>query len=119
MTTKESRNKLRLKRKKRVTAKIFGTAKKPRITVFRSLRNMYVQAIDDEKGVTLVSAKAGEIAGKTKKGKIELAKETGKLMAKKCAKIKISQAVFDRGGYKYHGKVKALTEGLREGGLKM
>lgn len=116
---KESRNKLRLKRKRRVRAKVFGTAKKPRISVFRSLRKTYVQVIDDEKGITLAAVETGKSSAKSKKGKIEAAREAGKQIAEKCAKIKISQAVFDRGGYKYHGRVKALAEGAREGGLKI
>ncbi|MCD6149859.1 50S ribosomal protein L18 [bacterium] len=116
---KESRNKLRLKRKRRVRAKIFGTAKKPRLAVFRSLKKTYAQAIDDEKGITLAAIETKKISAKSKKSKMEAAKEAGRLIAKKCAEIKITQAVFDRGGYKYHGRVKALAEGAREGGLKM
>lgn len=113
---KTSRNKLRLKRKKRVRAKIFGTAKRPRLCVFRSLRGIYIQVVDDAKGKTLVSARLAEI--KKAKNNIEEAKELGKLLAKKCKEVKISEVVFDRGGHKYHGKVKALADGARENGLK-
>jgi len=116
---KESRNKLRLKRKRRVRAKIFGTAKKPRLAVFRSLEKTYAQVIDDEKGITLATIETKKVSAKSKKSKVEAAREAGKLIAEKCAEIKISQAVFDRGGYKYQGRVKALAEGAREGGLRI
>jgi len=116
---KESRNKLRLKRQRRVRAKIFGTAKKPRLAVFRSLEKTYAQVINDEKGITLAAIETKKASAKSKKNKVEEAGEAGKLIAKKCAEIKISQAVFDRGGYKYHGRVKALAEGAREGGLRI
>lgn len=114
---KTSRNNLRLKRKKRVRAKIFGTAKRPRLCVFRSLKEIYIQVIDDAKGKTLVSTRLSEV--KKAKYNVEGAKELGKLIARKCKAAKITGAVFDRGGYKYHGKVKALAEGAREGGLKL
>ena len=113
----KSRNKLRLHRKRRIKAKVFGTAKRPRLAIFRSLKNIYVQVIDDTKGKTLASARSGEI--KQAKNNIEEARELGKLIAKKCKEVKITNAVFDRGGYKYHGKVRAVAEGAREGGLKL
>ena len=116
---KEPRNKLRLKRKRRVRAKIFGTAKKPRLTIFRSLEKTYAQVINDEKGITLAAVETKKTSAKLKKNKVEVAKEAGKLIAKKCAKIKISQVVFDRGGYKYHGRTKALADGARKEGLKI
>jgi large subunit ribosomal protein L18 len=111
-----SRNTLRLKRKRRVRAKVSGTAKIPRLCVFKSLKNIYVQTIDDIKGKTLVSARLAEI--KKAKNNLEGAKDLGKLIAKKCKDAKIVEIVFDRGGYKYHGKIKALADGAREGGLK-
>ena len=114
-----SRNKLRLKRKRRVRAKIFGTAKKPRLSVFRSLKGVYAQIIDDEKGKTLAAVSLKEISAKPKKNNVKNAGEIGKLIAQKCAKIKISEVVFDRGGYKYHGKIKALADGARKEGLKI
>lgn len=114
--TKLSRNKLRLHRKKRIEAKIRGAAKRPRLCVFRSLKSIYAQIIDDENGKTLVSAGLREI--KKAKNDIAGAKEIGKLIAKKCLDKKISEIVFDRSGYKYHGKVKAIADGAREGGLK-
>jgi large subunit ribosomal protein L18 len=114
---KISRNKLRLKRKKRVRAKVFGTAKRPRLAIFKSLRSIYAQVIDDQKGKTLTSAKLSEI--KKAKNDSTGARQVGELIAKKCKEAKISEAVFDRGGYKYHGKVKALAEGARKGGIKI
>jgi large subunit ribosomal protein L18 len=110
-----SRNKLRLRRKKRVSAKIKADAKRPRLSVFKSLRNLTVQVINDEKKHTLVFAGLKEIKAKNN---ITGAKALGKLVAKKCLEKKIIQVVFDRSGYKYHGKIKAMAEGAREGGLK-
>jgi large subunit ribosomal protein L18 len=111
---KISQNNLRLHRKRRVRAKISGTASMPRLSVFRSLLSMKAQVIDDTKGVTLAAADT-----KTAKVKNDVAgaKAVGMLIAKKCAEQKISRVVFDRAGYRYHGKVKALAEGAREGGL--
>lgn len=115
----------RHRRHKRVRAKVFGTAQRPRLCVFRSAQHIYAQLIDDEKGHTLESASDLELR-KSKinppvggqKSKIEIANEVGQLIAQKALKRKIEKVVFDRGGYKYHGKVKALTEGARQGGLK-
>jgi len=112
-----SRNKLRYQRKKRIKAKIKADAKTPRLAVFKSLKKIYAQVIDDTKGVTLTSANSGEI--KKIKNNIEGAKEVGKIIAKKCLAKKIKAVVFDRSGYKYHGKVKALADGAREGGIKL
>lgn len=112
---KASKNKLRIHRKKRIRAKIKGTAQKPRLCIFKSLKGMYVQVIDDTKGVTL--AQADSKAAKAKND-INGAKKIGETIAKKCKEIKILAVVFDRAGYKYHGKVKALADGAREGGLK-
>lgn len=111
-----SNNINRLRRKKRVRAKISGSAEKPRLAVYKSLTGIYAQIIDDAKGKTLASAKTLEIA--KAKNTIADAKKVGELIAKKCDKLKIKTVVFDRAGYKYHGKVKALAEGAREGGLK-
>jgi len=123
----------RYRRHKRVRAKIFGTARRPRLCVFRSLKHIYAQLIDDEKGRALVAASDLELKGKRTKelknkrtkeqkekriGKITIASEVGKLIAQKALKKKIKEVVFDRGGYKYHGRVKGLAEGAREGGLK-
>jgi large subunit ribosomal protein L18 len=112
----ESKNNSRLKRKKRVRAKISGSISRPRLAVFKSLTSLYVQVIDDKNGKTLVSARTKDI--KAGKNTIIGAKELGILIAKKCLEAKIETIVFDRGGYKYHGKIKAIAEGAREGGLK-
>ncbi|MFA5360115.1 MAG: 50S ribosomal protein L18 [Patescibacteria group bacterium] len=106
----------RFRRKNRVRAKITGTAVCPRLSVFRSNRGIYAQIINDEIGKTLVAVGAGEI--KKKEKKIAVSLELGKLIATKAIAKGISQVVFDRNGYKYHGRVKALAEGAREGGLK-
>lgn len=112
---KLSRNQIRLHRKRRIRAKISGTSEMPRLAVFRSLRNVSVQVIDDSAGKTLVSA---SLAGVQAKNSVDGAKELGKMVAKKCLDNKIVNVVFDRAGYKYHGKIKALAEGAREAGLK-
>lgn len=106
----------RYRRHKRVRAKIFGTAKVPRFCVFRSAKHIYAQFIDDEKSKTLIAASDLEIKKRGKK--TTLAGEVGKLIAKKAAEKKINKVVFDRGGYKYHGRVRALADGAREGGLQ-
>ncbi len=130
----------RHRRHRKVRAKISGTKKIPRFCVFRSAKHIYGQLIDDEKGRTilnvndLIFAKSkiknqksklqikiqnSESEDKTiRRGKIETAYSVGKLIAKKAIENKIEKVVFDRGGYKYHGRVKALAEGAREGGLK-
>lgn len=113
---KQIREKMRLHRKRRVRAKVIGTAGRPRLAVFRSLRSISVQAIDDTAGRTLVSASLREL-GKAAKNTIEGAEEVGRLIAKKCVELKVTEAVFDRAGYRYHGKVKAVAEGVRKGGL--
>lgn len=134
---KEIRQKRR-RRDRRVRAKIFGTAERPRLCVFRSAKHIYAQLIDDEKGKTLVAAsdlelkklktknkklktkikeKEIEEPSKRRTGKVAIAYEVGKLIAKKALEKKIEKVVFDRGGYKYHGRIKALAEGGREGGL--
>jgi len=109
----------RYRRHRRVRARIKGTAKRPRLCVFRSAKHIYAQLIDDEKGRTIAAASNGELK-KSKKLKIKKAKafEVGKLIAEKAKAKKIEEVVFDRGGYQYHGRVKALAEGAREGGLK-
>ena len=111
-------NNARIKRHKRVRGKISGTAERPRLNVFRANTNIYAQLIDDVKGVTLAAASSldKEISGNG--GNKEAAKEVGKLLAKKATDKGIAEVVFDRGGYVYHGRVKELAEGAREGGLK-
>lgn len=113
-----NKRELRYRRGKRVRAKISGTAQCPRVSVFRSLRGVYVQAIDDQSGKTIVSASWKEAMEKSNKNDMARAMEVGRILADKCVKAKITKAVFDRNGYKYHGKIKAVAEGAREGGLK-
>ena len=110
-----SKNKLRLHRKKRVRSKIAGTEECPRLAVFRSLKNIYAQVIDDAKGMTLAQANLKSLKAKND---ISGAKKVGEKVAEICKGKNIEKVVFDRSGYKYHGKVKALAEGAREGGLK-
>ncbi len=103
-------------RARRTRAKISGTAETPRLSVFRSLRNISVQAIDDVTGTTLAAADLREL-GKKAKNTVEGAKQVGAAVAEKCVKAGIKTVVFDRGSSMYHGKVKALADGAREGGL--
>jgi len=105
----------RNKRHKKIRARISGTAEVPRIYVFRSSKHIYAQLIDDENSKIIASADDLKLKGK--KSKLLKAKEVGKMIAKKAGELKIKKVVFDRGGYKYHGRVKALAEGAREGGL--
>lgn len=107
----------RLRIKKGIRKKISGTASRPRVSVFKSNKRIYAQVIDDEQGHTLVSASSDEVGAKENTN-VELAKETGKKLAERAASAGISEVVFDRNGYVYHGKVKALADGAREGGLK-
>lgn len=104
-------------RKKRNRATIFGTAEKPRLSVFRSNKYTYAQLIDDSKGHTLAAASTQEL-GKTGK-KEKTAKELGSLIAEKAKKAGVKSATFQRSSYKYHGRVKAIAEGAREAGLKI
>ncbi len=107
------------RRKLRVRKKVFGTLSKPRLSVHRTNKNISAQLIDDTKGVTLAAATSQEIAGVKGKTKTEISFEVGKILADRAIKSKVESAVFDRNGYKYHGRVKALAEGAREGGLKI
>lgn len=111
-------NAQRLKRHKRVRAHILGTAETPRLCVFRSAKHIYAQVIDDVAGKTLVAAATNEKDFGVYGGNIEAAKKLGAIVAERALKAGIENVVFDRGGYLYHGRVKALAEGAREGGLK-
>jgi large subunit ribosomal protein L18 len=118
---RKSRNKARLHRHKRVRKNIFGVADKPRLCVFRSLNDIYAQIIDDEKGVTLVASSSidHDLRKKVVKlSKTEQAVAVGKNLAERAKAKKITQVVFDRGGYQYMGRVKALADAAREAGLK-
>ena len=117
MVNKADKNQARLKRHKRVRGKIQGTSDRPRMNVFRSRSNIYAQIIDDVKGTTLVSASSIEKDFKEYGGNKEAAKKVGQIIAKRALDKKIKDVVFDRGGYIFHGRVKELAEGAREGGL--
>ncbi len=108
----------RINRHARIRAKVKGTPEKPRLCVFRSLNQISAQVIDDIAGNTLVAASSLESEVKGGKGKVTTATIVGKLVAKRAAEKGISQVVFDRGGYVYHGRIKALADGAREAGLK-
>ena len=116
--TKETR---RIRIKHRIRKKLFGTTDRPRLTVFRSNKQIYVQFVDDLSGKTLlsVSSLGKEISESKSKNKIEQAKLVGKLAAEKSKAAGITEAIFDRNGYLYHGRVKALADAAREGGLKL
>lgn len=118
MVTKKDSNKARIKRHLRVRSKISGTAACPRLNVFRSNKNITAQLIDDVNGVTLASAASNEKDFGLNGGNSEGARKVGQLIAQRAAEKGITEVVFDRGGYVYHGRVKELAEGAREGGLK-
>ena len=108
----------RMKRHNRVRGKISGTPERPRLSVFRSENHIYAQVIDDVAGNTLVSASTVEKAFEGNGGNVEAAKKIGARIAERALQKGIEEVVFDRGGYIYHGRIKALAEGAREGGLK-
>jgi len=110
------KNKVRLKKRRvvRTRAKVFGTAEKPRLAVYRSLKHISIQVINDEEGKTLASVSDKEVVGKNRQ---EKAREIGKLMAKKLSEQKIVKVIFDKRHYKYHGLIKEVAEGVREGGI--
>ena len=118
MISKIDRKEERQRRHVRVRTKISGTAERPRLCVYRSNNNLYVQVIDDVKAVTLASASTLDKEIKTKHSNKEAAKELGALIAKRAMEKNIKTVVFDRGGYIYHGVVKELAEAAREGGLE-
>ena len=110
---------LRLRRKAHIRKKVEGSVERPRLSVYRSLNHIYAQVIDDASGKTLAAASTLSPELKDGKGKKrELAKEVGKLVAKKCQEAQIAAVVFDRNGFMYHGRIAAVAEGAREGGLK-
>ena len=119
MIKKESRNSMRTVRHERIRKSIMGTSATPRLCVFRSNTGIYAQIIDDETRTTLVSASSLDKDLNIKNGSnVEAAKVVGEAIAKKATKAKITKVVFDRGGYLYHGRVKALAEAARENGLE-
>ena len=110
----------RIARHARVRRKVFGTAERPRLSVFRSLHHIYAQVIDDTRGETLAAASSLESELRSNgggQGKSEVSRRVGELVAERAKQNGIDSVVFDRGGYKYHGRVKALAEAAREGGL--
>ncbi len=115
LTTREAR----ARRHRRVRGKIFGTAERPRLVVFRSNVGIYAQLVDDTAGKTLSSATWQQLKKTFKGTKTEQAREVGRLLAENAKKAGVETCVFDRAGYLYHGRVKALAEGAREGGLKL
>ena len=118
MVSRQDSNIARKKRHVRVRGKISGTAECPRLNVYRSLANIYVQLIDDVKGVTLAQASTVEKDFAQYGGNVEAAKAVGKTLAERATAKGIKECVFDRGGYVYHGRVAAVAEGAREGGLE-
>lgn len=118
MVNRPDTKKARLTRHKRVRGKIYGTAECPRLNVFRSLKHIYAQLIDDDKGITLVSASTAEKDFADYGGNTAAAHKVGKTLAERAVAKGIDTCVYDRGGYVYHGRVQGLAEGAREGGLK-
>jgi large subunit ribosomal protein L18 len=121
MILKAGKNEIRQRKHERVRKKIYGTPERPRLNVFRSLKHIYAQIIDDTTGTTLVSASTVDEALKGKLnygGNKEAAREVGMLVAQKALEKGITKVVFDRSGYLYHGRVRELAEGAREGGLE-
>ena len=118
MVSKPDSNKARIKRHMRIRNKISGTPERPRLNVFRSGKHIYAQIIDDINGVTLVSASTMDKDFDGYGGNKEAAKQIGKTIAERAIAKEINEVVFDRSGYLYHGRIKELAEGAREGGLK-
>ncbi|MCI1982132.1 MAG: 50S ribosomal protein L18 [Oscillospiraceae bacterium] len=118
MVNKADTNQARLHRHRRVRGKISGTGECPRLNVFRSANNIYAQIIDDVKGVTIAAASSLDKDFGGSGGNKEAARKVGSVLAKRAVEKGITKVVFDRGGYLYHGRVKELAEGAREGGLK-
>jgi large subunit ribosomal protein L18 len=117
MITQTKRNEIRQRIHKRIREKLSGTTERPRLNVYRSLNHIYAQVIDDQKGETLASASSLTLKLKSG-GNVAAAKETGKAIAEKATAKGIKQVVFDRGGYLYHGRLKALADAAREAGLE-
>ncbi len=114
-----SRNDQRKQRHRRVRARIYGTAERPRVSVYRSLTSISVQVIDDTTGRTLCAASLRDVDKKERANTVDGAAALGRVVAARCIAEGITTVVFDRGGYKYHGKIKALADALRDGGIVM
>jgi large subunit ribosomal protein L18 len=117
MIGRDSKNQARLRVHERIRKTLRGSSERPRLNVFRSLKHIYAQVIDDGQGRTLVAASSAE-KGRSGGGNIAGARQVGKLVAERALAKGLTQVVFDRGGYKYHGRVKALADAAREAGLK-
>jgi large subunit ribosomal protein L18 len=118
MINKTEKKEIRGRIHKRIRRKLAGTAERPRLAVFRSVAHIYVQLIDDAKGATLVSASSVDKGARTNGGNVAAAKAIGKLVAERAKEKGVTKVVFDRGGYPYHGRVKALADAAREAGLE-
>jgi large subunit ribosomal protein L18 len=118
MINKIRKNEIRERIHVRIRRKLQGTPERPRLAVFRSVAHIYAQVIDDTQGRTVVSASSVDKGGKTNGGNVAAAKAIGKLVAERAKEKGIKQVVFDRGGYQYHGRVKALADAAREAGLE-
>ena len=118
MIRKTEKKQIRARIHKRIRRKLAGSTARPRLAVFRSTAHIYAQVIDDTKGATIVSASSVDKDGKTNGGNVAAAKTIGKLVAQRAKEKGIKQVVFDRGGYQYHGRVKALADAAREAGLE-
>jgi large subunit ribosomal protein L18 len=118
MIKKPKKNEIRGRIHVRIRRKLSGTAARPRLAVFRSVAHIYAQVIDDVAGATVVSASTVDKGGKTNGGNVAAAKAIGKLVAERAKEKGIKSVVFDRGGYQYHGRVKALADAAREAGLE-
>ncbi len=118
MIRKTEKKQIRARIHKRIRRKLSGSSERPRLAIFRSVAHIYAQVIDDSRGTTLVSASSVDKDGKTKGGNVAAAKAIGKLVAERAKDKGIKSVVFDRGGYKYHGRVKALADAAREAGLE-
>jgi len=119
MITKHSRDALRRKRHSRIRLRIAGDADRPRLSIFRSTKFIYAQVIDDRSGRTLASASSREASLATGAGKLDAARSVGRAVAQRAKAAGVSAVVLDRGGYRYHGRVRSLAEGAREGGLDL
>ena len=119
MINKDSRDALRRKRHSRIRLRIVGSAGRPRLSIFRSTKFIYAQVIDDGSGRTLASASSREASLAVGAGKVEAARSVGRAVAQRAKAVGVSAVVLDRGGYRYHGRVRSLAEGAREGGLDL
>jgi large subunit ribosomal protein L18 len=118
MIRKEARNDVRLRIHKRIRKSLRGTPERPRLAVYRSIAHIYAQIIDDRKGVTIVAASSNDKGSKANGGNVAGAREVGRAVAERAKEKGITKVVFDRGGYLYHGRVKALADAAREAGLE-